>query len=219
MTRILTPAVTRPAADVAAVVLLLAACWVWLSSPAYAHTQLVASDPPDGAVLVEPPRAVTLTLTEVDGTVSIITVNDPDGVPVSIGTPRLVWPGREIGIPATGRQREHLLPSDSLRVPLAALAKPGRYTTHYRITAADGHPLTGVLSFTLAPRPGPTDGGSTVPGGVDQARPAEVASAPAAAPGPEEESGPVWPWVVVGLVAIGVCAAAALRLKLVDLRR
>ncbi|TQM01607.1 copper resistance CopC family protein [Pseudonocardia kunmingensis] len=108
---------------------LLTVSWVW-ASPASAHTQLVASDPPDGATLGDPPEAVTLTFTEVNGTVSIITVHDPSGRPVSTDTPKLA------GV-------------DSLRVPLAMLTDPGRYETRYLVTDADGHQIRGILTFTL----------------------------------------------------------------------
>lgn len=102
-----------------------------------APLELVGSDPPDGATLLTLPQAVTLTFTEVNGTVSIITVHDPIGRPVSIDTPELAG-------------------ADSLRVPLAVLTDPGRYETRYMVTAADGHQVDGVLTFTLAARADPT---------------------------------------------------------------
>jgi copper resistance protein C len=187
MTRVIRPTTAVRVTAVAAVtVLLLAISWVWVSSPAFAHTELVASDPPDGAILYEPPRSVTLTLSEVNGTTSLMTVYDPHGEPVSIDTPALVVP-------------------DSLRVPLAVLTKPGRYTTQYWITAEDGHLATGLLWFTLV-------------NGTGRAGPAPVEPAAAAGAAREHESGPAWPWIVVGLVAVAAGAGALLLLKLRDVR-
>ncbi|MGH3588338.1 MAG: copper resistance CopC family protein, partial [Pseudonocardia sp.] len=120
---------------VAVVALLLTISAVGSSPSVHARAHLVGANPPDGAMLTEPPQAVTLTFAEpVDAAQSIITVHDPISRPASI------------------QPRPHISDTNTLEMPIVA-TEPGRYQTHYMVTAADGHAVTGILTFTLTATP------------------------------------------------------------------
>jgi hypothetical protein len=91
---------------------------------------------------------------------------------------------------------------NSVTAPVAPLGPAGQYWVAYRIVSADGHPVSGVVPFTL------TAAGTGTP------RPAITASAPpastAAAPAPAPPEPPLWPWLVGGgVLLVGVALAAA----------
>lgn len=120
------PRVARRAGALAALVLLLTALG---ASPAAAHNTLRSSDPADGATVTTAPPQVTLTFDQeaLDlGTQVVVT--GPDGVVVSDGPAQLV--------------------DTSVVQPLAATLPAGGYTVEWRVTSADGHPLSGALAFT-----------------------------------------------------------------------
>ena len=78
-------------------------------------------------------------------------------------------------------------------VALRPLGPAGTYTVNYRVTSADGHVVTGSWSFRL------TSTGTGTPG------------PPVAANGPEDGGVPVWPFVAVAIVIVGVGAWWAVR--------
>lgn len=128
----------------AALVLLLAS-----AAPAAAHARLVASDPVDGATLGVAPTEVALTFNQevaiAPGAVSI----DHGGVSVDIE------PARH--------------PSGRGEVVVAALPalENGRYVVSWRVTSADGDPITGTLVFDVAAAGAAADspGANTAAGG------------------------------------------------------
>jgi len=133
------------------------------AAPAAAHNRIVGSDPADGATVARTPAALVLTFNEPAIAMGTqIAVTGPEG-PVAVGAPQLV--------DATVTQ------------PLAAGAPAGRYTVDWRVTSADGHPITGSLAFT-AQAPGE--------GQRDPAR--SAAPAPAA---PAEPTPAAWPWLLL----------------------
>ena len=150
---------------------------------ALAHTGFVDSQPSDGQTLREQPRTVSVTFSEPPlPTGAALVALGPDGrVPLS---PE-----------ARGRSLEAPWPGDTPN---------GVYTLTYRVVAADGHPITGEVSFRLdAPR---TAGAKSTP----SPRPSvQQTSAPQAAdptPGP---SVPAWLWLVA-VVLIGAGAFLAI---------
>ncbi len=165
---------------VAATVLALAAV-----APAGAHTGAIDSDPEQGEKLRRPPAQVSVTFSEPPlPTGMAMVAAGPDGrrpLDPSITGTRLIadWP----------RQ-----------------APAGRYQVTYRVVAADGHPITGELTFTVEGAPGSTPGSTPATDPTSQAAPA----APQADQ-PESTAAPVWLWVVIA----GLLAAA---LVLVGLR-
>jgi methionine-rich copper-binding protein CopC len=136
--------------------------------PAAAHNRLVGSDPADGSTVARTPGAVVLTLDEPAVALGTqVVVTGPDG-PASTGAAEL--------LDATVRQ------------PLVPGAPAGSYTVAWRITSADGHPITGQLGFAAA------------------AAGAGEYTGPAAPPAAVDTGGaPVWGW---GLLAVLLLAAA-----------
>ena len=138
------------------VVLLAAAAMVGAAGPAFAHSQLVGSDPPDGTSLDAAPTQVALTFNEdMPAGFDVVTVIGPDGK---------AWQNGQV-----------TTNGPTVSVPVAPLGPAGRYQVGYRVVSGDGHPVEGSTSFTLtkagpgtppaqaAPAAGePSDGGSPV---------------------------------------------------------
>jgi copper resistance protein C len=140
---------------------------------ASAHAARVACDPAEGAKLARGPAQVSGTFNEpLQTAFAAMTVVGPDGNLWSTGDPRV--------------------DGAVISEPVRPLGPVGQYTVNYRVTSADGHPVTGSWWFELiAP-------GSGTPG------------APAAAPA-DVGGFPVWTFVAVGLVPIAIALGWALR--------
>jgi methionine-rich copper-binding protein CopC len=173
------------------------------AAPAFAHTRLQSSDPADGTSVGAGPQRVSLTFNEPMQTgFATLTVIGPDSRPYQSGE-----------VTANG---------GTVSVGVAPLGPAGRYEVGYRVVSEDGHPVTGSIAFTLT-APGPA---AATPTAAPAAAPSSALAAPASsAPAPtsatpapvaastsEGSDMPVWPWIVGGVVLIGVGAAAALRL-------
>jgi copper resistance protein C len=191
------------AARVVAVTLLCAVTLLFGAAPAFAHTRLQSSDPADGTSLGAGPRRVSLTFNEPMQTgFATVTVIGPDGRPYQSGE-----------VAANG---------GTVSIGVAPLGPAGRYEIGYRVVSEDGHPVTGSVAFTLtAPGPAaatpaaaPAGAASSAPAAPASSAPAPASAAPAPVAAGTSEGGdtPVWPWIVGGVVLIGVGAAAALRL-------
>jgi len=145
---------------------------IGVATPAYAHDVLTGSTPADGASVAVGPSEVTLTF----------------NAPVQFGANRLTVTGPD------GQQWQTTdnatVDGDSVSTTVAPLGPAGEYTVGYRIISADGHPVSGEVTFTLT-KAGP----GTAP---TQTATGENPSTPA---GP-----PVWPWVLgaVVLLALGL---------------
>jgi hypothetical protein len=99
-------------------------------APASAHNTLVSSNPTDEQRVARTPSAVLLTFNEpavAMGTQVIVT--GPAG-PVQLGAPQLV--------------------DNAVTQPLQGGAAAGAYTVSWRVTSADGHPISGTFTFTAA---------------------------------------------------------------------
>jgi copper transport protein len=111
-----------------------------VQAPASAHAQLVSTDPAEGSVLTSAPAKITLTFNE-------------HVIPVD-GRARLFGPsGKELEVPASGRDR------------IVDLAVPrdltdGTWIVSWRVLSADGHPVSGALTFSI----GEPSQGTAVPG-------------------------------------------------------
>lgn len=167
-------------ATVRAVSLLLAALGaaafivVMGASGASAHSELVASTPADGAEMAELPHDIALSFNQdIVATFAQATLTDPYGQ-VSPLSP--VTSGRTVTVP----------------VPAEAATRPaGRWTLTYRVTSADGHPISGTIAVVTKMRgatPGATPAaGNPRPGaaavaGVDD-------GAPSSTPAPRRAAG------------------------------
>jgi methionine-rich copper-binding protein CopC len=171
----------------------LAACAALLvvlapARPAWAHAQLLKTDPANGATVAGPLTAVTLTFNElVKQQFSTIVVTGADGVSYSDGTPR--------SVDKALTQPVKPLPGGAVRVA-------------WRTVSADGHPVEGQFTFTNAATPATTE--SAAP--AASSPPAPVTGSAQGPPGAAEpRSGPAGEsrrlvWGVLG----GVLLLAAL---------
>lgn len=207
------------AARLVLAVLLLALATLLASAPrASAHNALQGTDPEDGATVATPPARVTLTFDQPAQAIGTeVVVLGPDGSTVSTGTPELV--------------------DDTVAQALAADLPAGDYTVQWRVTSADGHPLSGELTFTAsAPTPpqvaepeassSPAPSAATTPGSAatagaqdpasDEASPSATVSAQQEVVEDEDaglEAG------VVAAIVVAVLAAGAVALFVVRERR
>jgi LPXTG-motif cell wall-anchored protein len=156
---------------VAAALLLAAALAVIVGSGvARAHTTRIATVPDENAALTVGPGRVSATFDEpLQTTFAAMTVVGPDAHLWSSGRPRVA--------------------GAVLSVAVRPLGPTGTYTVHYRVTSADGHPVSGSWSFRL------TAAGTGEPG------------PPADAGGTSTGGSSLWPFAVGGLMVV---AAAGL---------
>lgn len=111
------------------------------ASEANAHTELQEAIPANGAVLERMPESLSLTfgeelLTLGEENINQISLIDPTGNQVELADLTIEGP---------------LVTATILR---SLSYEPGKYSINYRIVSADGHPVKGELSFTLAPEAG-----------------------------------------------------------------
>ena len=110
-----------------------AAVSVTLAVPAAAHTELIGSSPADGTTLTTAPAEVLLEFSQpVQTEFGQVAVLDDTGTHHEQGDPQIVG-----------------------AIVTQSLDKlvPGAYQISYRVGAADGHPITGTLTFTVASAP------------------------------------------------------------------
>lgn len=156
-----------------ALALTVAACAILLGlgvPAASAHDALAGSTPADGATVPAAPAEVSLDFTgEVQELGAQVAVTGPDGAAASEGAVEVDG--------ATVTQ------------PLADDLTAGTYSVAWRVTSADGHPISGTTTFTVA--------GDTAPGPVQEAA--------AARPTGSSSSGP---WIGVGAAVVLLAALA-----------
>jgi copper resistance protein C len=164
------------------------------AGPALAHSRLQSSNPSNGASLDTAPQQVSLTFNEeMTPGFSTITVVGPDGTHYETGD-----------VAADG---------GTVSRSVLPLGPAGQYKIGYRVVSADGHPVSGEVSFTLT-----TAGqGAAAPAPATSAPTAAPVAAPApapaaAAPADGDGGSPVWPWIVGAVVLVGGGVVAALRL-------
>lgn len=150
------------------------------AGPATAHNALISTHPADHQQVSRTPAAVVLTFNEpalAMGTHLVIT--GPSG-PVQQGPAQLV--------------------DTTVSQALQGGAPAGEYIVAWRVTSADGHPISGRFAFT-ADQPGG--------GAASTASPSPVSTEPT------RTSTSTWPCWVAALTAVGAVGA----LTLVGLRR
>jgi methionine-rich copper-binding protein CopC len=148
-----------------------------LATPAFAHNVLVGSAPSAGATLATGPAEVRFDFNApVREGPNTITVLGPNGTH---------W---ERGANAT-------VDGNSVSIQVAPLGPAGVYTASYRVISADGHPVTGEITFTL-----------TVAGNGTPITP------PGTAAGGGGSGGlPVWVWIIGAAVLLAAALVLALR--------
>ncbi|WP_410587380.1 copper resistance protein CopC [Amycolatopsis sp. lyj-23] len=154
------------------------------ATPALAHNVLVSSDPANGSSVATGPAKISLTFDQyVQGAdVNQIAVTGPGGGQ---------WAEGPIGVV-----------NNVISAPLRPLGPAGKYTVGYRVLSADGHPVTGELTFTL------TTAGTGTPATVDAARSPGGSSSAA----PQSSTGvPIWVWIAGAVVLLAIGLTVALR--------
>jgi copper transport protein len=140
--------VTRSAPGITALLLALLITLLG-ATPAHAHATLLGTDPGPGAQLDAAPGEVRLTFSE--------------PVTVAPGAVRLLRADQ----PAQSVSARTIDKVVVVRLP--DLAQDARYTVAWRVVSADGHPISGVLAFSVGDAPP----GPSVPG-TDAAAPSPV---------------------------------------------
>jgi hypothetical protein len=188
----MTTAARRPAravAEVLATVLsAVAVTLIATAVPASAHDVLRSTDPADGTVVDRLPDRVVLTFDEPALAIGTeVVVTGPAG-PVSDGPPQLV--------------------DAEVRQPVRA-GPAGRYTVLWRVTSADGHPVSGTFAFTTqqgsAASPTATPGTTTAPStsSASTTTPTSVPpTSPSATPQTAGLPGPAVVAVLAGVIAL-----------------
>lgn len=149
------------------------------AAPAAAHNALISSDPKDKTSLEVGPSSVTLTFDQdVQGGqgINTISVVDADGGHYEVA-----------GDPT--------IKDNAVSTKVDALGKAGQYKIGYRILSADGHPVSGELTFTL------TKDGTGTPRKVDASNLMDKPS----------DGLPIWVWIVGAVVLLGGGVFFALR--------
>lgn len=151
------------AVRVIATALTALACLMAGTGIATAHTALTGSDPVENATVASAPSTVTLTFSEdINANFANVALNSADGRNWIDGSARVDGPRLTASVGAD-------LPGN------------GVYTVAYRVVSADGHPVTGSYTFTLAGAPSaPTSSTASA---------ATSTSSPAAAPSDSTASG------------------------------
>jgi hypothetical protein len=161
---------------VLAVAGLLVVAVLGAATTASAHSQLERTDPADGSTIAVLPDLITLTFNQnVLGLGTVLNVTGPDGSAVD-GAATVV--------------------DNTVRQPVRPGAPAGDYTVLWRVTSADGHPISGRFAFTA------TAGSS---GTASAVTPTEAAGA---TPGEAEDSGEnsLLIWLLLAGGASGVAA-------------
>ncbi|OZF53767.1 copper resistance protein CopC [Rhodococcus sp. 14-2470-1b] len=147
---------------------------------ASAHSVVTGSTPADGSEIAAGPAQVAVSFNEVpQSQFATLNVVGPDGNLWSKGDPRIE--------------------GQSIVVDVGELGPAGEYTIAYRVTSADGHPISGTIGFTLT-----TEGAGT---------PGAAASATGGGESDDDSGGgiPVWIFLVAGVLVFAGGLAYALR--------
>lgn len=148
------------------------------TSSASAHSVVVGSSPENESSVDAGPAEATVTFNEaVQSDFASLTVVGPDGNLWSEGDPRVS--------------------GSTVAIDVRELGPTGTYTIAYRVTSADGHPVSGTRTFEL------TTAGNGTPG----------AAADSDASGASGGGVPLWPFLVAAAVVFLGGLAFALRKK------
>ena len=174
----------RLASRSAAAVVVACLTMVGLATPAFAHNQLIGSNPANEASVPTSPAAIELTFDQPvqngEG-LNTIAITGPEDTNWSVGPAEVA--------------------SNVVTAAVDGLGPAGVYKIGYRILSADGHPVSGELTFTL------TTAGDGKPA------PASTSSDAEASGSSSDDGGlPIWVWIVGAVVLLGAGLTVALRI-------
>ena len=140
---------------------------VAIAPTAFAHADLQVSTPEDGESLEIAPEEIRLTFSEelFEELVEISILDAAGDLYSTIEVEQTPPPGTDVIF------------------PWPTQAPPGEYSIAYRVVSADGHPVTGTISFsyaTAAPEPTPSDTAADPP--ASDSTPSTESSPPATSP-------------------------------------
>lgn len=191
------PASPRPRAWWCAVLaLLVGVAALAAAAPAGAHSALRSTDPRAGSTVDTVPDVITMTFNQTVLKLGTrLEVVGPDGN-VASGDPELV--------------------DQKVRQPLRAGSPAGGYTVRWRVTSADGHPISGTFRFSASAAsaaPVPTATATPEPAATAGASPTATAVAAARASGSDGGSdggGSGLLWIALGATLLAVLAGLVL---------
>jgi methionine-rich copper-binding protein CopC len=178
---------------VAAVAGLMVVAGLGAATTASAHSQLERTDPADGSTLTALPAEITLTFNQnVLGLGTVLQITGPGGNAVG-GAPKVI--------------------DNQVHQPVRPGSPGGAYTVLWRVTSADGHPISGRFGFTATA--GSAGAAQATASGAGNGAAASAGSAATAAggtgsgatsEGSGSSSGEAVLWGLVGMVAVIVMA-------------
>jgi len=170
----------RPLSVLIAIVIVIAMlAGIAAALPASAHNTLTGSDPADRSTASTAPTTVTLTFDQpVQNYQPVLTVSGPNGNRFSGGPPTVS--GNQVSIAVSGA------------------GPAGSYVAAYRVISADGHPVIGKISYTLAE--------AAAGSAVGEAPPPGEAVVDAGSDSGSSGLG-VWLWLGIGVAVLLVAAA------------
>lgn len=158
------------------------------AGPASAHDALISSDPAADTVLAKPPTKVTLVFDQ-----QVQNLYAEMAITIGLHTPVAFTPtvsGRDVTADLAAQDLN--IPSDGAMVA---------WRIGYRVISADGHPVTGLVNFTV---------GTAAAGAPSTATPPSAVALAGSSGGA--------PWVLIGGAAVAVLIVAAVVLLLMRRR-
>lgn len=157
--------------------------FVLVSAPyVSAHTALRATSPQDGSRIDRAPSQILLEFTlPIQNIGYRVVVLGPDGHEYQAGNPVIV--------------------DNRLAQPLKPLGPVGDYRVGFRVVAADGHPQTFGIRFTLT-KPGPAAGGAAAVSGLTALPPPDSAGA--------ANNAPLWATLIAAVGALALMSGAVM---------
>jgi methionine-rich copper-binding protein CopC len=175
--------------QIATTLLLTGAAVVATATPAFAHAELISSNPAQGASVAAPPQQVQLTFSEaVTLPDNPFTITGPDGASWTVDTPSIA--------------------GAVITIPVQPSGPAGAYTLTYKVTADDGDTETGTVAFTLTTAAGTTSATTT----TTEAAPTTTATASVANTSDSDSGIPVWVWILGAVILVAIGVVVALRL-------
>lgn len=159
------------------------------TAPAFAHDELVSSDPASGSTVDALPAALTLTFSGdllSDASTTVVQVTDAAGTSLADGAPTVS--------------------ANVVTQPLTGSAS-GTVSVAWRVVSSDGHPISGEFAFTSNAVPTATPTPTETAATPETTATPEPEMTTLTAPTTSDSSAPVWPWIVgavVVLIAIGL---------------
>lgn len=159
-----TPSIRRPLRLGVPALLLSLLVVLVPAGPAQAHDRLTDSDPAQGDTLDSPPEEVTLTysaaIQDVGGSVELV---DADGSAVDVGSSTTEGP--------------------TVTTPIEGDLAAGDYEVRWRVVSSDGHPISGVIEFTVEEGAAAASSTSSSSSSTASASPSETSSESASSEG------------------------------------